>query len=83
MVGLKLKDFQQECVDKIIEATSIGIKKEVLIKSPTGSGKTIILIDYIDEYLKENKNAIFIWLTPRSRRTRRTKQNKNEKICTQ
>ncbi len=75
MVGLELKDFQAECVNKLIEATTIGRKKEILVTAPTGSGKTIILIDFIDEYLKENKNTVFIWLTPRSRRIRRTKQN--------
>lgn len=64
MVGIKLKDFQQECVEKIINATVTGNKKEILINSPTGSGKTIILIDYIDEFLKENKNTVFIWFTP-------------------
>jgi type III restriction enzyme len=35
------------------------------VKSPTGSGKTIILIDYIDEYLsKVNSKTAFIWLCP-------------------
>ena len=64
MQGIKLKEFQMNTVNKLLDATSIGEKKEVLLQAPTGSGKTIILLSYIEEYLKENKNTIFVWLTP-------------------
>ena len=64
MQTIKLKDFQTKTVNKLLDATSIGEKKEVLLQAPTGSGKTIILLSYIEEYLKENKNTIFVWLTP-------------------
>jgi len=64
MQGIKLKDFQIDTVNKLLDATSVGIKKEVLVQAPTGSGKTIILVSYIEEYLKENNKTIFVWLTP-------------------
>lgn len=64
MQGIKLKDFQINTVNKLLDATSIGSKKEVLLQAPTGSGKTIILLSYIEEYLKENNKMIFVWLTP-------------------
>ena len=64
MQGIKLKEFQIETVNKLLDATSIGTKKEVLVQAPTGSGKTIILLSYIEEYLKENNKTIFVWLTP-------------------
>jgi type III restriction enzyme len=64
MQGIKLKEFQIDTVNKLLDATSIGNKKEVLVQAPTGSGKTIILLSYIEEYLNENKNTIFVWLTP-------------------
>lgn len=64
MQTIKLKDFQTKTVNKLLDATSVGEKKEVLLQAPTGSGKTIILLSYIEEYLKENKNTIFVWLTP-------------------
>lgn len=64
MQGIELKEFQIECVNKLLDATTIGLKKEVLVQAPTGSGKTIILLDYIQEYIEENKNTIFVWLTP-------------------
>lgn len=59
-----MKDFQTKTVNKLLDATSVGKKKKVLLQAPTGSGKTIILLSYIEEYLKENKNTIFVWLTP-------------------
>ena len=64
MQGIVLKEFQIECVNKLLDATTVGLKKEVLVQAPTGSGKTIILLDYIKEYLEENKDTIFVWLTP-------------------
>ena len=64
MQGIKLKDFQINTVNKLLDATSIGSKKEVLLQAPTGSGKTIILLSYIEEYLKENNKMVFVWLTP-------------------
>ena len=64
MQGISLKKFQIDTVNKLLDATSIGTKKEVLVQAPTGSGKTIILLSYIEEYFKENKNTLFVWLTP-------------------
>lgn len=73
MQGIELKEFQVNCVNDLLNATTIGDKREVLVQAPTGSGKTIILLDYIEEYTVENKNTIFVWLTPRKRRIRGSK----------
>lgn len=64
MQGIELKDFQLDCVNKLLNATTMGLKKEVLVQAPTGSGKTIILLEYVKEYFEENSNTIFVWLTP-------------------
>lgn len=64
MQGIKLKDFQINTVNKLLDATSIESKKEVLLQAPTGGGKTIILLSYIEEYLKDNNKMVFVWLTP-------------------
>ena len=64
MQGIELKEFQIKCVNRLLDVTTVGSKKEVLVQAPTGSGKTIILLDYIQEYIEENKNTIFVWLTP-------------------
>ena len=64
MENIKLKEFQINTVNKLLDASSIGKKKEILLQAPTGSGKTIILLSYINEYYKDEKNIIFVWLTP-------------------
>lgn len=64
MQGIRLKEFQLKTVNKLLDATTIGKKKEILVQSPTGSGKTIILLSYIEEYFKESNNMLFVWLTP-------------------
>lgn len=75
MQGIELKEFQVNCVNDLLNATTtVGTKREVLVQAPTGSGKTIILLEYIKEYIEENNNTIFVWLTPRQRRFGRTKQ---------
>ena len=64
-VNIELFDFQEEALLNLIVLTADDKKQVVTVKAPTGSGKTIILINYIDEYLsKVNKNTAFIWLCP-------------------
>lgn len=64
-VNINLFDFQEQAVINLIDLTTGDHKQVVTVKSPTGSGKTIILINYIDEYLTNiNKNTAFIWLCP-------------------
>lgn len=58
-------EFQEDCITFLLDATSVGSKKTVIVKAPTGAGKTLILIDYIDRYLNNiNPNVCFIWLCP-------------------
>ena len=67
MIGLPkgLFEFQKDCVRYLLNATSVGDKDTVVVKAPTGAGKTIILIDYIDSYLSTiNPNISFVWLCP-------------------
>ena len=66
MQDVKLKDFQEKVVEELLEQTVFGEKNEILIESPTGSGKTVILLEYIDRFLTDNNNYVFIWLTPGS-----------------
>lgn len=66
MQGVKLFDFQNEAVTYLLDTTSTAdTKQTVIVKSPTGSGKTMILIDYVDKYLNlVNPNTAFIWFCP-------------------
>lgn len=65
-LSIKLFDFQEKAVIKLIDLTSKKDSKQTIImKAPTGSGKTIILIDYVDTYLTNvSANTAFIWLCP-------------------
>ena len=64
-VNIELFDFQEKAVINLIDLTTGNHKQVITVKAPTGSGKTIISINYIDEYLSNvNKNTAFIWLCP-------------------
>ncbi|MBE6331268.1 MAG: restriction endonuclease subunit R [Bacteroidales bacterium] len=60
---MQLLDFQLHTIAKLMEAMN-SAKCEIILKSPTGSGKTIMLTHFMDEYCKSVANTVFIWLTP-------------------
>lgn len=63
---INLFDFQEQTVIKLVDLTvDKNSKQTITVKAPTGAGKTIILIDYIEEYLcNAESNIAFIWLCP-------------------
>lgn len=63
---INLLEFQEQTVIKLVDITADNDSKQTItVKAPTGSGKTIILIDYIDKYLSNvDSNTAFIWLCP-------------------
>lgn len=65
-ININLFDFQERAVIDLLDiAIDSRSKQTVIVKSPTGSGKTIILIDFIEEYLtKISSSTAFIWLCP-------------------
>lgn len=65
-IALSLFSFQEKAVLKLMDMTTDSREKQTIImKAPTGAGKTIILIDFVDEYLsKVNRQTAFIWLCP-------------------
>lgn len=58
--------FQEDCSLYLIDTVSKrNSKQTITVKAPTGAGKTIILIDFIDKYLNSvDSNTAFIWLCP-------------------
>lgn len=58
-----LADFQLDVIAQLKEAMDSD-KRDIILKSPTGSGKTIMLTNFMDEYCKSVPNIVFIWLTP-------------------
>ncbi|NYV68147.1 DEAD/DEAH box helicase family protein [Bacillus sp. Gen3] len=59
----RLADFQLNTINQLKDSMYEN-ENEIVLKSPTGSGKTIILTHFIDEYGKGHFNNVFIWLTP-------------------
>ena len=66
MLKVNLNNFQSDAADRILDFTRDSNSKQVItMKSPTGSGKTIILISFIDKYLSsETGKYAFVWLCP-------------------
>ena len=67
MIGLRngLFDFQKDFVEYLLNTTlRVNSKLNIVVKAPTGAGKTIILLDFIDKYLQKNPKTAFIWLCP-------------------
>lgn len=82
--GNELFEFQEEVISHLIEkTTNFEDRRDIIIKSPTGSGKTVILIAYIDRYLKfiSSSKTAFVWLTPGSGDLEQQSKNKMEEIA--
>lgn len=62
-MNLTLKNFQMKAIADLNSACRQS-KKEIVLKSCTGSGKTIILTHFIDRFIKENPKTCFVWFTP-------------------
>ena len=62
---MQLADFQLKAVADLKDAMSKP-KRDIILKSPTGSGKTIMLTHFMDDYCKSIPNIVFIWFTPGS-----------------
>ena len=60
---MQLADFQLKAISMLKEAME-NDKRDIILKSPTGSGKTIMLTHFMDEYCKSVPNIVFVWLTP-------------------
>ena len=65
-ITLNLFKFQEKAALSLLDMVEDSNRKQTIImRAPAGPGKTIILIDFIDEYLsKIDNNTAFIWLCP-------------------
>lgn len=65
-----LKNYQRDAVDELKQYISIGFKsasrKEVVLKAPTGSGKTFMAASLFEELAEENPSVNFciLWACP-------------------
>ncbi len=60
---IDLLPFQVFAIADLQNAVESGYQ-DIVLKSCTGSGKTIILTHFMDEYLKCHNNTVFMWFTP-------------------
>jgi len=60
---ISLAKFQLKAIKSLLEGMNES-RREIVLKSPTGSGKTIILTHFMDEYIKGHSKTVFVWLTP-------------------
>ncbi len=62
-MNIKLANFQLRTIKLLLESMEEKTR-DIILKSPTGSGKTIILTHFMDEYVKGHSKTVFVWLTP-------------------
>lgn len=62
MFNGKLFNFQTKHVENLLK--KCADYEEMVLFAPTGSGKTIMVCKFIDDYLDENPNTVFLWLCP-------------------
>lgn len=79
---IELKNFQQDIVDKLLSFIAPEYPVNILtIKSPTGSGKTIVLLSWINEYVQSTAdNVAFVWFTPGAGELEEQAQDKAKRI---
>ena len=62
-MNINLMQFQLKAIKALLESMEEPCR-DIILKSPTGSGKTIILTHAIDEYVQGHSRTVFVWLTP-------------------
>ncbi len=60
---IRLAEFQKDTICRLMDAMA-SPKRDIVLKSCTGSGKTIILTRFMDTFCREYGGTVFIWLTP-------------------
>ena len=63
MKNITLANFQLKAISDLMNAMFTN-NCDIVLKSCTGSGKTIILTHFMDEWCKGSAKTVFIWLTP-------------------
>lgn len=62
MFKVKLYKFQEKHEEALLNKCADN--DEIVLYAPTGSGKTVLACKFIDDYLDENPNTVFLWLCP-------------------
>lgn len=81
MATIDLKGFQSDAIRDLNANMAIKGKRDIIFKSPTGSGKTIVLTRFMSEYMKDNAKTIFVWLTPGQGGLEEQSKQKMDRYC--
>ncbi|WP_288710254.1 DEAD/DEAH box helicase [uncultured Clostridium sp.] len=73
-----LKKFQKKAIEELKKAI-LDTKQNIIFESGTGSGKTIILTNFINDYMKENSGVVSIWFSPGKGNLEEQSKNKMDK----
>lgn len=74
--------FQEKCIRYLLEQSlKPDGSQTIVVKAPTGSGKTVILISYMDEYLRARPRTAFIWLCPGKGDLEEQSRRRMQQIC--
>lgn len=78
---MELKDFQVAAIARLNAAMGERGRRDVVLKAPTGSGKTIILTHFMRDYMRDNPRAAFVWLTPGKGELEEQSKAKMDRYC--
>lgn len=62
-MAITLARFQRRAIDELLEALE-GTLRNIVLKSCTGSGKTIVLTHLAAEFMMSHRDYVTIWFTP-------------------
>ena len=62
MFKAELYEFQEKHKENLLKKCADNF--EMVLSAPTGSGKTVLACKFIDDYIDENPNTVFLWLCP-------------------
>ena len=59
---MKLRRFQMEAMSRLMDAMNDADHRDIIFKSPTGSGKTIVLTRFMSEFMRGHTGTVFVWI---------------------
>lgn len=80
MFKAKLFSFQEKHEEALLNKCADN--EEIVLYAPTGSGKTVLACKFIDDYLDENPNTVFLWLCPGAGGLQKQSQESFEEVVT-
>ena len=78
---IKQLDFQNRAISDLYGAMAVPNKRDIVFEAPTGSGKTVMLVRFMDAYMRGNEKTVFVWLTPGQGDLEEQSRNRMMEVC--